>query len=185
MKEKLNSHHEQGSTRETYNLEPEHIRPQVEHRKTTEVHKHDKRESIEDLKHDALEKAKSSSEIMKNHDSTPNTGHAIPYVRHTSATNTLKQARKSLRPTERQFSKLIHNPAVETASDIAGGTIARPSGLLWGGIFSMIASIAIMIVCRYYGYEYNYMIGLASFVGGFFIGIFVEATLKGFRRKTR
>ncbi|MBW3569096.1 hypothetical protein KY385_03115 [Candidatus Parcubacteria bacterium] len=90
----------------------------------------------------------------------------------------LKKVQSNLPVYQRQFSKFIHNPKVEKLSDATGTTIARPSGLLFAGIFSFIASLAVLTICRYFGYEYNYLIGLASLGGGFLAGLFLEAFLK-------
>lgn len=93
---------------------------------------------------------------------------------HTSPKQALKSVQKQLSTPERQLSKIIHNPTVETISDATGSTIARPSGLLMGGIFSLIASVGVLLVCRFYGYEYNYGIGLIFLVAGFAFGLLVE-----------
>jgi hypothetical protein len=86
----------------------------------------------------------------------------------------MKRVQKQLPPTQRTLSKIIHNPAVDAVSTVAGETVARPSGLLSGALFSIIANLLIIGICRYYGYEYNYLIGLLGFVGGFVVGLFVE-----------
>jgi hypothetical protein len=97
---------------------------------------------------------------------------------HGNSRQTVKNMQQQLSKPERQFSKLIHNPAVETFSEAAGTTIARPSGLLTAGIFSLLASLGVLFVCRFYGYEYNYGIGLLFMGIGFFFGLLVEALLK-------
>lgn len=96
---------------------------------------------------------------------------------------TLKSIRHKMPVHERSFSKVIHNPTVDTISTGLGATVARPSALLAGGIFSVVGSLAVLFICRYYGYEYNFLIGLACFVGGFCLGIFydtVHSLLKRF-----
>lgn len=102
---------------------------------------------------------------------------------HGSSKQTLKNVQKQLSGPQRQFSKVIHNTAVESVSEAAGNTIARPSGLLTAGVFSLVASIGVLIVCRFYGYEYNYGIGLMFMAAGFVFGLFVELLLKA--RPTR
>jgi len=95
----------------------------------------------------------------------------------------LTSIRRSLSGPEKQFSKVIHNPAVDQISEIGGKTIARPSGLLFAGIFALIANISVIVICRYFGYEYNYFIGIAAFVIGFVVGLIVELLLKARPRK--
>ena len=95
---------------------------------------------------------------------------------------TLKRTQKKLPATQRTFSKVIHQPVVEALSDVGGATVARPSGLLVGGLFSVISSLTILYICRHYGYEYNFLVGLASFAGGFAVGLLFEGTAKLVRR---
>lgn len=99
---------------------------------------------------------------------------------HASPRQALKSVQRQLSMPERQLSKIIHNPTVETISDATGATIARPSGLLVGGVFSLLASIGVLFVCRFYGYEYNYGIGLMFLVGGFALGLLLEMLSKLF-----
>jgi hypothetical protein len=90
----------------------------------------------------------------------------------------LRKVQSKLPAPERAFSKVIHQPIVEQISDVTSETIARPSGLLAGGLFSVMASVGVLIVCRYYGYEYNFLIGLMAFVGGFVCGISLEGAFR-------
>lgn len=99
---------------------------------------------------------------------------------------TLRKVRRKLPATQRSFSKIIHQPIVEQISDVAGATIARPSGILAAGLFSLLTSIVILLLCRYYGYEYNFTIGLMALVGGFVLGLLMELVLRATtRRKSR
>lgn len=96
---------------------------------------------------------------------------------------TLKRTQNKLPAPERAFSKLIHNPAIETISEVASKTVARPSGILLGGIFASIGSLIFVWVSKHYGYEYNYLLLILFFVGGFFVGLAVELGLKLAQRK--
>jgi hypothetical protein len=95
---------------------------------------------------------------------------------------TMHKIQRQMPVPQRALSKAIHNPVVSGLSGVADKTIARPSGLLFGGIFSLLANLLVVIVCRYYGYEYNYFIGLVAFVAGFFIGLGVELGLRASNR---
>lgn len=103
-------------------------------------------------------------------------------LRKTGLKQSMRQVQKELKPYQRPFSKLIHNNAVEAVSEVSEKTIARPSGLLFGGIACFLTSIVIFLVCKYYGYEYNYYIGLLSFPIGFSIGLVLELLSKPLRR---
>lgn len=96
---------------------------------------------------------------------------------------TLKRTQSKLKAPERVFSKFIHNPVVEAVSEVGGKTIARPSGVLLGGIFAFLGSSAFLWIVRHYGYEYNYLLFALFFVGGFFVGLAVELGLKLASRK--
>ena len=95
---------------------------------------------------------------------------------------TLTSVRKRLSAPERKLSQFIHIRAVETASDAAGKTIARPSGLLVGSICAFIGSIVSYLLARRIGGELSASVSLLFFVGGFVIGIVGEAVLFAYRK---
>ncbi|MGI9028318.1 MAG: hypothetical protein ACR2FM_05780 [Candidatus Saccharimonadales bacterium] len=94
----------------------------------------------------------------------------------------IQRVQQKEKPAERAFSKFIHQPVIEEISQLAEDTIARPSGLLAGGLFSAVSSLLVLWICRHYGYEYNFIIGLGGFVAGFVIGLLVEGIWRLFRR---
>lgn len=98
---------------------------------------------------------------------------------------TLRRAQNRMSAPSRLFSRAIHQPAVEAVSELAGKTVARPSGVLLGGIFAFLGSGIFLWVTRHYGYEYNYLLFAICFVGGYFVGLFVELGLKMASRKSR
>jgi hypothetical protein len=132
--------------------------------------------------------AVSGSELSKHHKPEKSTARDSDHYSHHQLTTqtfnqTIRSVQKKLPAPQRAFSKVVHNPKIEIASDAIGSTAARPSGLLFGGLFSLLSSIIVLILCRYYGYEYNFSIGLISFVGGYFLGLFIEAISTFFKRK--
>lgn len=74
----------------------------------------------------------------------------------------------------RSFSKFIHNPTVETVSNIGAQTIARPSGLLGGSIVAFVGSLVLYVMTKQYGFTYNYLMMFLLFLGGFAIGAIIE-----------
>lgn len=100
------------------------------------------------------------------------------HLQHRSREQTLKAVRKQLPQSQRVMSKIIHQAQIEAVSNAAESTVARPSGLLFGGLCSALCSLLVLYICRHYGYEYNFFIGIASFAGGFAIGVIGEALLK-------
>ena len=144
-----------------------------------------KRDSIEAIQ-ERIEKAAQSLEKLKAEKAEIAGSETIPRantkLKSHAYEQTLRRTQKKLPRRDRAFSKVIHQPAVEAISEAAGATVARPSGLLMGGIFSVISSLGVLYICRHYGYEYNFTIGLASFAGGFALGIILEGILKLFKR---
>ncbi len=87
---------------------------------------------------------------------------------------TLSSVRRKLSAPEKQLSKFIHRPVIEKVSDFGGKTIARPSGILLGGIFSFIGSLGVYLLARHMGGELHYSIFAATFVVGYLLGLVVE-----------
>lgn len=185
MAEKINFNHEQDHTPEDITgFSPENHQP-----------KHETNEKIEDVAStetikniaDKVERAaRSSKELDLHNEAVENKSthqHHGPYREHSGA-QAIKRVQKHLKPSERRFSKVIHNPKVEIISDIAGGTFARPSGLLYGGIFSLLSSLSLYLLSKHYGYEYSYFVGILFFVGGFGFGLLVESVAKIFKKTT-
>lgn len=91
---------------------------------------------------------------------------------------TLRRTQAKLSAPDRTLSKVIHHPVVEAVSEVAGKTVARPSGILAGGIFAFIGSSAFLWIARHYGYEYNYLLFALFFIGGFFVGLLLELFIR-------
>lgn len=95
----------------------------------------------------------------------------------------LRKVRSHLKPSERKFSKVIHQPVVEAVSELSSKTIARPSALLGGGITAFIGSGAILYMSKHYGFEYNFFIYILLLLIGFGAGIALEFLVSGARSK--
>ena len=91
--------------------------------------------------------------------------------------HTLKNARQHLKPSERIFSKIIHNNIVESISEAGSKTIARPGSIIGGGIFMIIGGISLFIIARYYGFYLPLSALLALYLLGF-LAIFIVDLLK-------
>lgn len=94
----------------------------------------------------------------------------------------LTQVQNRLKPTEKAFSKVVHQPLVSRVSDSAAKTVSRPSGLLGGGIVAFIGSLTYLYLARNIGFTYNYLFFLIFFVGGFALGVLAEYVAYWFRR---
>jgi hypothetical protein len=98
---------------------------------------------------------------------------------------TLIHVQKHLSPTQRAFSKIVHQPFIEAASEIGAKTIGRPSGILSGGLIALFGSLSIMIIARRVGFEVPSSIFAIFFVGGFLIGIIIEAVYHRFKKPSK
>lgn len=106
-------------------------------------------------------------------------------IKKTTYKKTLKKTQKKLSPPERTLSKVIHNPAVEKTSEIASKTVARPSGILAGGIGAFIGTLIVFYISKRVGFTYNYTLFIIIFVACYFFGILMEFLLQLFTRKSR
>lgn len=91
---------------------------------------------------------------------------------------TLQKIRKDLSAPERVLSRVIHNPVIENLSNVSGKTVARPSGILGGGIVGILGSSAVLYMAKHYGFQYNFLVFFLLFVGGFALGILAEVLLR-------
>ncbi len=92
----------------------------------------------------------------------------------------LTRIRKQLPLPEKALSKVIHQPTVDAVSRVGSKTVARPSGVLSGAICAFIGSSALLWMAKHYGFTYNYLLFALFFVGGFAIGLALEALAKLF-----
>ena len=95
---------------------------------------------------------------------------------------TLKQTRQKLSKPQKAFSKVIHQSQVDAISNITGKTIARPSGLFFGGFFALVGSVFYLFLSHHYHFTYKYVAFSLFFIGGFIIGLLVEFLGKMFKR---
>lgn len=95
----------------------------------------------------------------------------------------LKQIRRKLPASQRTLSKVVHQPVVKAVSEVSAKTITRPSGLLGGGICAFLGSSGYLYLAKHIGFQYNYLVFLLLFVGGFAVGLALELLLSLFRPK--
>jgi hypothetical protein len=176
-------------TQETYKSEPENL-----HKKT---HNKETRPTIEGKKHDIHEIRKNIQELSTSKENFQNSKEKQPEEQETPKLHhhyltkkikldrykiTLKYIRKNLPKRQQAFSKLIHQPMVESVSEIGSKTIARPSGILGGGIIALIISPIILFIAHKIGFEVPNSLIIILFVIGFIFGCFVEFLLSSVKR---
>lgn len=165
---KFEKHENEGATSESEKVERQ--RKNLEYlRKHAEIHAKNVEElKLDETKDNQPEKPKPIGQIQKEK--------AEKYQAK------LSQVRARLNPASQKFSRLIHNPSVESASELASKTIARPSSFIGGGLVSFIGSGLVLFMAKRYGFEYNYLVFLGLFIIGFFSGITVEFSFRALRK---
>jgi hypothetical protein len=184
MSEKLHSNHEAGAEHLDLNAESKR---NLE--KTQEAGREARNEVAEQL--DAIQQsvetqAISGKEISVGDREGGNTS-APTFAVHqelkrTAYKRSLRKVQSQLNPVERNFSRIIHQPVIDKASELAGKTIARPQGILFGGIFACLGSVLFLYFTKHYGFSYNYLVFLLLFVGGYAFGLVVDMIRLAFKR---
>ena len=136
-------------------------------------------ESLEaTARHEALEKAKSierEKDTERTREQSPaerrNNGPISKYERDASFNETMQDIQTHMSPASRTFSKIIHNKAIEKASDIGASTVARPNALLAGAVFAFVLTLAVYLVAKNLGYSLSGFETIGAFLLGWVIGI--------------
>lgn len=90
----------------------------------------------------------------------------------------LNKIQSQLPAGSRAFSKVVHNPVVETVSNAAEKTVLRPSVLIGGAVVGIGLGIVIYVAARVYGYIIPNWMLLALLVIGGVLGVLIEMVLK-------
>ena len=186
---KHHSHEQEHSSHELENHNKEILEKLAEKgRESSEKHAETVKDTLEDIRAEALDKSKPSEEMVLKREESAQEPEA-PLLVNSDLKNikykrTLQSVRKDLKPSERVLSKVIHNQTVDAVSEVAGKTIARPSGFLTGAIFAFIGSSVFLWVTKHYGYQYNFLFFVMLFASGFVIGLLVEAVLRLLHHKS-
>ena len=109
---------------------------------------------------------------------------ASPAAQQERFDKTMAAVQSQLSPSSRAFSKVIHNPAIEKASEVTGNTVARPNALLSGAIAAFVLTLAIYLIARFNGYPLSGAESIAAFALGWLCGLafdFVRMMMLGRR----
>jgi len=96
----------------------------------------------------------------------------------TAYNRTLSSIQSRLKGPEKGFSKLIHKPTIEKLSNFGSQTVARPSGILGGGVCALIGSSLLVYLSKHYGFEYNYLVFVILFIAGYLVGSLLEIVVR-------
>jgi hypothetical protein len=183
MSEQAPKGHEQFTAPEA---EPSH---EAAHHKDTPEHtaRHEKHElaPVKELETQAKEQAAVAKDVISHEKGTkdePTARLVSRELRQDTLNRTLTHIRKQLPTGERVLSKVIHQPAVEAISNVSAKTVARPSGILMGSICAFAGSSFFLWMAKRYGFQYNYLLFLILFAGGFLVGLFLELVISTLRR---
>ena len=86
----------------------------------------------------------------------------------------MKHVQSELKPTQRAFSKVIHNPVVEKTSDAVGATVARPNAILSGAVVAFVLVLGVYVVAKFYGYPLSGFETIGAFILGWVVGILYD-----------
>lgn len=135
-------------------------------------------ESAENLKAEAMEKAlskeKGASPSNDERLSSPaerRTGPIGKVQREASYHAVMKETRAHMSAPSRAFSKVIHNKAVEKASEVAASTVARPNAILSGAFFAFVLTLGVYVVAKNIGYPLSGFETIGAFILGWLLGL--------------
>lgn len=103
----------------------------------------------------------------------------IPRTKHKDSQDetyqkTITQVQKELPRSTRGFSRLIHTPFIEKASDVIASTIARPDALLAGGLSAFVLVLAVYSYAKYTGFALQGSETIIAFVLGWGLGVLFD-----------
>ena len=178
---------------------PEHHKATPEHESREQAerlkHIHEKgekaeneaRNNIEAIQKSIEESAVSGKEYSTAEKETPqNTVYGVnKELKSTAYKRVLKKTQSQLSTPEKTLSKVIHNPIVEKTSDVAAKTVARPSGILFGGIGAFIGTLILLYISKRSGFTYNYLVFVLLFIACYILGVIIELLAKSVRKVSK
>lgn len=133
-------------------------------------------EKLEDVQHEAQEKALSKEDLRDTEprESSPaerRNGPISKAERDASFKAIMEEERSQMSAPSRAFSRVIHNKTVEKASETVGATVARPNAILSGAIFAFILTLGTYLIAKNLGYPLSGFETIAAFALGWLLGI--------------
>lgn len=142
---------------------------------------------LETARHEVAQEAISGKDVIidtSSEQSSPSTSQTLidQDLRRNMLDRTLVRVRKKLPAPSRQLSKFVHTKPVEAISSVGEKTVARPVGILGGGIAALVGSGFTLYMARHYGYRYNFLLFILVFVAGYIVATAVEVLVKVLHR---
>ena len=94
---------------------------------------------------------------------------------------TMHHVRKDLSGPERTLSRVIHQPAIEKVSEVAGKTIARPSGMIGAAVAALVGLAFVFGIAKYAGFSLSGSEMPLLLIIGMLLGLLAEWAYKALR----
>jgi hypothetical protein len=188
MSEKLRSHENREISHDDLEQRSPEVRPNIPETKTNQEKFAEKQEKL-NTSHHKLEEAgaNKAEEIRAKFDSDQDKSIKAVFTSKKSKADTrnafLSTIRTQLSGPNRSFSKFVNNPTIDKSSEALGKTLLRPSGILCGALVTLFGSIYYLYITHSTGFKYNFYIAILLFVGGFLLGLILEAFFRMFAAK--
>jgi hypothetical protein len=173
--------------------EQQHAELQAERERRLETLRAEHQENGHEKAEDRAERAREVIHHQAEHAPKPAEHEAAPHhpmhqVHHLlnhklNYQQTLSSIQRKLKPASRNFSKFIHQPAVERASDIVGNTVARPSVAAGASWTALIVGGLFYFTARRYGYTLSGSEIIVSLLVGGLLGLVLEGAWRATRRR--
>lgn len=190
MAEKLNIQPEaQKNSPESQKSAPEHHQAKEHEPKSHENSKQEQQERLTSSR-EAIEKQARTSEDIGRHDIGSERNHTAtpPPTRELQAMakdRLLRAVQRELPAPQRVLSKFVHAKPVEVVSAAGEKTIARPYGLLGGGLAAFVGSALTFYMAKHYGFKYNLFLFFTFFIAGYVIATVLEVIIRTVKHSSR
>ena len=183
MSETLRNHESKGEIISNNESKKHHERIKEQLERSAENSPSRSHSETESIRHEVHEQAIAGAEMHKPA-SEARQHQPIGYTKKDKAhafETTMHHARDKMNTSEKLLSKIIHQPAVEKISDIAGATVTRPSGIAGATIASFIGLASVYGIARFVGFSLSGSEMPLLLLVGFVMGLLCEWVYKSIR----
>lgn len=150
----------------------------------------DKSERTEEARNTIEEQAESDNPLEQHNEAekaaqSAGPTHVNSELKSMTLQRELRRVQRQLPSPQRVLSRVMHQKVVRVASEAAGKSVSRPSGLLGGGITAFLGTTSYLYFAHHIGLAYNYSVFLVLFFGGFALGLILELLVHAFTRQRR
>lgn len=166
----------------------EHQRPRQE-KSEREPSQKEQLEAIQSIRKEVGKEAKQSGDVKVDQSSEGKSQQSTPPVnrelKNMMRVRTLTRIRKELPKPQRALSKVVHLKPVEAISTVGEKTVARPIGIVGGGLAAFTGSLVTFYMAKHYGFRYNLLLFVILFVAGYVAATLLEMIVIFLRRLRR